>query len=632
MTDRNYALLGIFVLTALLLALLSNSARYFTWFGKQPVLYARFGMKYLLPWLSCLILLAVSLICIVPAAAGQSSYAANSIRLPLVTAIQSRIDGIFAQVNVQKPDLSYNNTTQLVFSGPPKFNGYTLYVVKTTQTYSLWETNVYDVYTDQGWLTSSGQYQNLAAGSSSDEAQTSADDIEMSYTVIPQENTNILLDAGELLSSDTPLKLNILTPDDIVGVLSAAPMSRYQQCTITSLISTASPDQLSEAGQVYPTWVTSRYLQLPSAFPSNITQLAENITSGIQSPYQKAVAILDYLSQFPYSMDFAAPPDGVDGVENFLFSAKTGDCLYFASAMTVMLRSIGIPARIASGYVGLNWDPQAQGYDIKDSDSHAWTEVYFPGYGWITFDPTPGAQATPNQVVLPSQSTVVASEQPDYFDEDEMQIIPAQPVISPSTDSGSISPSTQTPVQEYPGSENTQLVNVPETTVNAPAPIEQPPSVPVTGQPPPSDVQSAQTQIVAVAAAAGFPPWLIPITLALLSLMGFIVYRAVVSFNNPKSVSSMYARMCRLSWLAGLNPRRQQTPLEHCLRLSVAIPAEAVAFRDIVEAYTLVSYSRSKEMQNTEQRNLLKSWRRVRRALFGRIFIRTGDIKIPGRQ
>src|SRR5207237_7528723 len=100
----------------------------------------------------------------------------------------------------------------------------------------------------------------------------------------------------------------------------------------------------------------------------------------------EAKAIETYLRQnYTYSTHIAQPPPGVDRVEWFLFQGKEGYCEYYASAMVVMLRTLGVPARLATGYAPGDYDPNTQTYTVKESAAHAWPEVYFPSYGWIEF-------------------------------------------------------------------------------------------------------------------------------------------------------------------------------------------------------------------------------------------------------
>jgi hypothetical protein len=101
------------------------------------------------------------------------------------------------------------------------------------------------------------------------------------------------------------------------------------------------------------------------------------------------MAIQNYLSRLPYIETGMAPPEGIDGVDYFLSVARVGNCTNFASAMVVMLRSVGVPARLAAGYLSGEWNEANKTSTVRAKDYHAWPEVYFPGYGWIEFEATP---------------------------------------------------------------------------------------------------------------------------------------------------------------------------------------------------------------------------------------------------
>jgi transglutaminase-like putative cysteine protease len=151
------------------------------------------------------------------------------------------------------------------------------------------------------------------------------------------------------------------------------------------------PARPAEAGDVegpFQTRIRSRYLQLPALDP-RIPALARQITEAEMSPYSRAVAIERYLrTHFGYTLEL--PLERLsDPLADFLFNRKKGHCEYFASAMAVMLRSIGIPARVADGFQSGVYNPVSGYYTIRASEAHAWVEAYFAGLGWATFDPTP---------------------------------------------------------------------------------------------------------------------------------------------------------------------------------------------------------------------------------------------------
>lgn len=163
---------------------------------------------------------------------------------------------------------------------------------------------------------------------------------------------------------------------------------------IATSVSYATAEELRQAGQEYPTWVRDRYLSLPSTLPTRVKELARELTAHAPTPYDKVEAIAQYLQTIPYTLEIEPPPSDGDGVDYFLFALKKGYCDYFASAMTVMLRAVGVPARLAVGHApGEKTGDDA--YLVRDSDSHAWSEVYFPLYGWIPFEATPGKDAPP---------------------------------------------------------------------------------------------------------------------------------------------------------------------------------------------------------------------------------------------
>jgi protein-glutamine gamma-glutamyltransferase len=152
------------------------------------------------------------------------------------------------------------------------------------------------------------------------------------------------------------------------------------------------PNQLRDTPTTYPPDVSATYLQLPHLDP-RIQQLALTLTSHDATPYDKAADLERYFhTSFRYTLDLS-DMNQPDPLAYFLFNKRAGHCEYFASAMVVMLRTLGIPARYVTGFLPGEFNDLAQDYIIRASDAHSWVEVYFPGYGWITFDPTPPGSA-----------------------------------------------------------------------------------------------------------------------------------------------------------------------------------------------------------------------------------------------
>lgn len=131
------------------------------------------------------------------------------------------------------------------------------------------------------------------------------------------------------------------------------------------------------------------YLALPAELPRRIGALAVQVTERARGPYSKAVALERHLqSAYRYTLDLKRD-DRYEPLEDFLFVQRAGHCEYFASAMAVMLRTLGIPSRTVNGFYGGEWNPYGSYLAIRQGDAHTWVEAYFDGVGWVTFDPTP---------------------------------------------------------------------------------------------------------------------------------------------------------------------------------------------------------------------------------------------------
>jgi len=133
------------------------------------------------------------------------------------------------------------------------------------------------------------------------------------------------------------------------------------------------------------------YLQLPPSIPDRVKALGGYLTRGIDDDYKKAEAIEDYLiNNYRYTLDTLLRELGDDPVDEFLFETKEGHCELFATSMAIMLRSVGVPSRLATGFFVSRYNPVTGYYEVKMMDAHAWVEAYIDGYGWVTFEPTPG--------------------------------------------------------------------------------------------------------------------------------------------------------------------------------------------------------------------------------------------------
>jgi transglutaminase-like putative cysteine protease len=298
------------------------------------------------------------------------------------------------------------------------------------QTY--WRASAFDTYTGQGWLNTDSDVVNLERNQALPELPFSSY-VEITATIRPQEpRQDVIFAPPQPLRVNLPLRVDVARPtgEKSLGVasllrsrLTLTPRDTY---LVVAGISDVAADQLRADRTDYSTWIAERYLQLPAALPDRVPRLAARLTQQSTNPYDKAVALEEYLRRFTYNQRIAAPPPGSDGVDYFLFTVRQGYCDYYASAMAVMLRSVGVPARFVTGYTpGVRPVSSTPGvpsntYRVLEQNSHAWVEVYFPTYGWIQFEPTasepqrvrpePKPTATPTPQTTPRPG---GTEEPD---------------------------------------------------------------------------------------------------------------------------------------------------------------------------------------------------------------------------
>jgi transglutaminase-like putative cysteine protease len=256
----------------------------------------------------------------------------------------------------------------------------------------FWRAVTYDFYTGAGWRTTEGdKADKLALPTSDRESFQARFDI-----IVP--HSNILFAANEPQKVDVPYQF--YTGADKTYSTSLHALNRSQAAgtyTVTSLVSVADKQTLRKVQPTYSDYIKSKYLQLPSTLPPRVKSLAHSLLDNIPDAYDKAETLETFLRSPPYSYSpqVKPTPAGKDPIEYFLFDLKQDFCEYFASAMVVMLREAGVPARLVEGFTTGTYDSASNEYVVKEQDAHAWVEVYFPQYGWIEFEPTPSQPPFP---------------------------------------------------------------------------------------------------------------------------------------------------------------------------------------------------------------------------------------------
>jgi transglutaminase-like putative cysteine protease len=196
--------------------------------------------------------------------------------------------------------------------------------------------------------------------------------------------------------ASTPLKIS--GPYSEVGISTGGTISKASDARTVDIYEgeadTTDPASLlrNSNSRAYPPSINATYLELPARLDPRIPALAERTTQNATSTYGQAKAIETYLrNNLGYTLDL--PGEEADPLANFLFGRKKGHCEYFASAMAIMLRTIGIPSRVINGFHGGEYNDLNGTYIVRGRDAHSWVEAYFPEYGWVTFDPTPSVPA-----------------------------------------------------------------------------------------------------------------------------------------------------------------------------------------------------------------------------------------------
>ena len=190
---------------------------------------------------------------------------------------------------------------------------------------------------------------------------------------------------------------NYLILDSTGAVLNPLRSGGAAHYDAVSQVPLVPPQKLRADTTNYPQEILDTYLQLPQLDP-RIQQLAKTVTAHDPTAYDKAANLERYFhTNFRYTLDLS-DMNKPDPLAYFLFTKRAGHCEYFASAMVVMLRTLGVPARYVTGFLPGEFNDLAKDYIIRASDAHSWVEVYFPQYGWITFDPTPPGEAKPSSL------------------------------------------------------------------------------------------------------------------------------------------------------------------------------------------------------------------------------------------
>ena len=191
---------------------------------------------------------------------------------------------------------------------------------------------------------------------------------------------------------------------ELTAALALDSLAEGLEYSVSSRVVSPTPTQLDRV--TIEAAIPGRYTFVPDSVPQRVRQIAETWTADAPTAYRKVLAIQNHFKApgaFRYSLD-VSPRSDTNALVDFLTRSKTGFCQQFATAMAILVRELGIPARVA---VGFRPGSQSQGvFTVSTEDAHSWVEVLFPGYGWLAFEPTPGGWqnplATPGSYISPA--------------------------------------------------------------------------------------------------------------------------------------------------------------------------------------------------------------------------------------
>ena len=287
-----------------------------------------------------------------------------------------------------------------------------------------WRARVYDNYDEGQWSTT---FPEIPKFFTPDQTDFSHPDYQgrwdTVFTVTTETPLSILYTASQPTWVSRPAELQVqYNPDgnlDVASIRADVPVMAGETYQFFASVTDATVSQLRQAGNNYPEWVTDRYLQIPDSVTPRTIELAHEISEGLDNPYEIAEAVTKYLRENITYTDTVPPlPVNQDPIDWILFEQNEGFCNYYATSEVILLRALGIPARMAVGYaqgertLGIQEELVSESinarmregfqtqrfaeegifssetYTVRQRDAHAWPEVYFPEIGWVEFEPT----------------------------------------------------------------------------------------------------------------------------------------------------------------------------------------------------------------------------------------------------
>jgi transglutaminase-like putative cysteine protease len=546
-------------------------------FGQQEI-WRRKGVAYdpslgmaILRSSLVLALLVMTLAWTLPSTSSASTSASEvweRINTPWET-VEEEWQRLFSSIHSGEKEIAEPFGTSLALGGASNLKDtLVLDIEAPPATRYYWRAAVYATYNGSQWDPPEGGEVRISPGEQATAAMDDASRRPVTQTVTNYlAGRRVLVGASQLTAVDRDVKASVRLEDGAPVAFhrlsSVQPLGAGEQYTVTSRISQADGAGLRQAGTDYPAWVRERYLKVPDALPERVRILAERVAGEAENPYDQARLLERYLREtITYDLTPPSVPEGRDYVDFLLFDSQRAYCNGYTTAMVVMARNLGIPARLVTGYAQGTYDEERHVFRVREDNAHSWPEIYFPGYGWTEFEPT----ASQDPLNRPEPASGAGSE---FY-----------PPERPMPQLDDLNPADE-----------------------GPAPTSQDGTGAV-----PDDGILGQGARLRRWAAGGL------VLAALVATAWWAARRTMRNrrFRRPPAVEQIYARLLRLGRWLGRPLRTPDTPLEWARDLSAIVPKARDPIRRLVGIYVEAQFGQGDSRDPTAS----ISWRQARALLW----------------
>jgi transglutaminase-like putative cysteine protease len=588
----------IYVLLALILVVRSHAdAREYEWYRNQ-VRYTRSMRQYFLRVGAGLSLCLVLLAWIIPTGGDRQVDDRLEKFFQDINAFADFLEQLFSPIESEGvASADYYGGDQLDLGGAISLGEDVVLEVEapTNAPRYYWRSTVFDTYSNGSW--SHGRAVRATKNDGGLRLNIGAANQRQTITqivTVRQQASSLIYAAPQPTFFDVPVRVELDCVNDLLQTAcvndnqevdmsisrTLDPIRQGESYRVESSISTASADMLRGAGQEYPAWVSQRYLQGGDQVTPRLRQLTLEIiaNAGAATAYDKAKALERWLRQnITYNENIPTPPANQDPVDWVVFDWREGYCNYYASAMILMLRSEGIPARMAAGFSQGEYDPSLNRFIVREREAHTWVEVYFPGYGWINFEPTA------NEESLDRDGDSAPEQNMPTFTPVPTQTPSPEPSMTPSPlpqDGGAPSPTPQEQNIIFTATPTPTPTPSPTPTAFVPAPEQQETTI--------ESQENSSILGLLLAILAGLVLFTLLLVLLALFIVWWVEHRGLGGLSMTEKA---YARLAIYARFLGMALPPEHTPEERRQVLVEGVPEGEPPINDITRFYVESHYA-----------------------------------------